>query len=784
LKSKQVMVTVSVERVFSFGVFVRLPDGTEGYIRQRELAWEKNIDPRQQVAVGDTFEAQVLPPDDQGSRGRRIELSRRAALESPWQKFFRLYRQGDVVQGRVSDVASFGVFVEILPGVDGLVPLKDLSALGVKKPDDLLWVGDVVEAVITHLGRQDKAGQVKVGLSIRDRIRQLERAATKAFLDQSPGDGVSIAEHLGVSAADIVRQMEGERKAGEESRIAIPQRVGHIMVVDADAAIRQPLVEWFHRQGYQAVGAGSAAAALEYLSQQTYGLLLIEVGLPSGEGVALIRRVHQMRSARQDPIVAVMGGVQDIEKQIAELERHPIAEVLMKPLDLFEVERLLNRIERGEPMDQPIGWPLDRAELEDVISEGFGRYVGLEHDSERKGMPLPQQLGTLLSHLVRTTEAEMGLLLRQDPISRAVSIVAQSGEADVSLNREALYSLKDSPLKDVIHEGRWVLEGVASKKAGRFRKLLDLLSFESCVGVPVGERGDYCHALFLFHRTPRVFSRYRVRDAWATAAQMAAAIERDKVTQHLHDQQKLLLLGQLTAGFGHEVSNKVSGVELELKNLQMGYQAHIMEATGLHSTDASRFQDLQRVLDNTLHTVTELKQTVGLFQQLTRSRSETVLNVNQVVERAARQLQPVARRNNVEIWTELAPELPRLVGDAIQLQQVILNLMLNAIQQMALQSKVGGTLEMTSFLTHGGVQPRITIRVKDQGPGIHKRLWEEIFSLGYSTRPGGSGLGLFVARSLTESLGGRLVVEQSVISIGTTFVVELPVATMERGNKE
>jgi signal transduction histidine kinase len=188
---------------------------------------------------------------------------------------------------------------------------------------------------------------------------------------------------------------------------------------------------------------------------------------------------------------------------------------------------------------------------------------------------------------------------------------------------------------------------------------------------------------------------------------------------------------------------------------------------------------LQRALDNTLHTVMGLKQTVGLFQQLIRSRPETGLDANQVVKQAVRQLEPIAYRNNVEIQTELASDLPRLAGDATQLQQVILNLMLNAIQQMALKSKAGGTLQVKTFTRSDGGR-RIAIQVKDEGPGIHRQLWEEIFALGYSTRPGGTGLGLFVARSLAESLGGRLIVEQSVIPIGTTFLLELPIVDEDR----
>jgi len=65
-------------------------------------------------------------------------------------------------------------------------------------------------------------------------------------------------------------------------------------------------------------------------------------------------------------------------------------------------------------------------------------------------------------------------------------------------------------------------------------------------------------------------------------------------------------------------------------------------------------------------------------------------------------------------------------------------------------------------------------RFKDNGLGIHRQLWERIYDLGFSTKEGGTGLGLYIAKGLVESLGGHIKVEESYILVGSTFLVELP----------
>jgi len=102
-----------------------------------------------------------------------------------------------------------------------------------------------------------------------------------------------------------------------------------------------------------------------------------------------------------------------------------------------------------------------------------------------------------------------------------------------------------------------------------------------------------------------------------------------------------------------------------------------------------------------------------------------------------------------------------------------LNLMLNAIQQMSNKPEGQRVLTVSTGYTQEDEGAWAAIRFSDSGPGIHRQLWDKIFALGFTTRAGGSGLGLYIVRSLVESMGGRIEVEKSLIPLGTTFVVRL-----------
>jgi signal transduction histidine kinase len=145
-----------------------------------------------------------------------------------------------------------------------------------------------------------------------------------------------------------------------------------------------------------------------------------------------------------------------------------------------------------------------------------------------------------------------------------------------------------------------------------------------------------------------------------------------------------------------------------------------------------------------------------------------VLDVNELVREMIVLLRSEATRYSLSIRTELAEDLPKVMADRVQLQQVFMNLMLNGIDAMK-ETARGGELTIKSEPDDGGV----LISVSDTGVGLPPEQADQIFRAFFTTKDNGTGMGLTITRSIIESHGGRLWVTDSSRQ-GATFQFTLP----------
>jgi signal transduction histidine kinase/predicted RNA-binding protein with RPS1 domain/DNA-binding response OmpR family regulator len=715
------LVNVTVERVLPFGVFVRLPDGSQGYIRRRELDLDADVDPSLVVRAGDVIAAKVIAP---GSAGKNLELSRRATLPNPWPEFARRVKKGEVVRGAVHAVRPEGVFVRVEAGIDGFVPLEELATWQVSKPEELLWAGDEVEAIVTQLDARNE----RLTLSIKARMEQRAQATR-------------IVEQLTAQAAErapTASQKELPPITAEER-----EQVGQVIVIDDDDRICKGLVERLKQRGYNAGAAQTLDEIQARIRSSERIVLLFDIHLSGGDGLDWMRRLNVNGD---NTVVCVMSSPEWLMERSEEIRAAKVWQAFEKPLHVDEIDRFLHRLARGEA--QPVWRALPRRKKEKTEPQALN--IAL------RDVAPSRRLQAALEKIIEMAHAEKGIVFVKDPTSQTFSIAAEAGA--LPFYQEALYDLKDSPVKDVMVENQPVFEGRATAHK-RFAKLLGLLDFESCIGAPIETMGEVRHALFLFHRQPDAFARVRPQYVELDVLWLRTLLEEQAVQARLRAISPLLLSGELALGLAHEVYNKTDGLELQLSNL-------------LSPTHSST--DLQTRLTDLYNSVIDLKTLAGSFQQLMAAKeTPTTFDVNEVVRRAAMLIHPLAGKESVKIDLRLTEDLPQVTGNSIALQQVFFNIMLNAVQQTARKPDKHRLLEISTSYQPDHTRP-LLIRFTDTGPGIHKQLWEKIFELGFSNR-GGSGLGLFIARSFIEMFEGEIKVEESVVPLGATFLVELPV---------
>lgn len=161
--------TGKVKSLTAYGAFVDI-GGVDGMVHITELSWKRIKHPSEVVKVGDTVDVFVKKVDFEK---KRISLGLKTEETNPWNIFMSKYAVDDVVDVTVVSLVSFGAFAEIVPGVDGLIHISQISDKKINTPADELKVGDVVKAKITEINTENQ----KVSLSIRALIAPVEEEA-------------------------------------------------------------------------------------------------------------------------------------------------------------------------------------------------------------------------------------------------------------------------------------------------------------------------------------------------------------------------------------------------------------------------------------------------------------------------------------------------------------------------------------------------------------------------------------------------------------------------------
>ncbi len=221
-----------ISNIVDFGAFVDL-DGIDGLIHISELSWSHVNHPSEILNIGDTVQVKVLDID----RDRqRISLGLKQTQEDPWQRIVDTYNVNDELAGKVTKVVTFGAFVEVLDGVEGLVHISELAGHHVESPREIVHPGDEIRVKILEIDSERR----RLSLSakrVEDQILPLSRpdapAASPAEPEAVADEQVVLEDSLDVAVGEDAGELAADQAAAEQASVE----------ASASEAVAEPIAE-------------------------------------------------------------------------------------------------------------------------------------------------------------------------------------------------------------------------------------------------------------------------------------------------------------------------------------------------------------------------------------------------------------------------------------------------------------------------------------------------------------------------------------------------------------
>jgi len=732
------VIAFTVVKHLPIGLKVQLRDGRTGIIRIRETSWRAEDRQRWQELYPLEWSSQAVLIDDY----ERLELSLRLAENDPWEHVPGRYKRGQVVKGIVTGVVTYGVFVEISTGVRGLLHTSQFPKEVGQGALEIFWPGDHVLAKVLHI--DVKLRRISLGL-----------ARPQPTIDH-PGEDSGYQKRKPSPLRPVEEppsHMSLERFLGSDS----PRH--HILVIEDDREQATAISTWLQKIEQRVDLAYCGRDGLALLEKEIPDIVLVDLGLPDMSGIEVIRQVHQCWPVTRCVLATDWARADEHSAELEDLQSLGVI-FLLKPLLPDDLVDMLLEIGGGEKQSS------DR-ELQLALREELST-------TDLTKRPLHKSIRILLEQCHRQLGFDAATLFALDTVQRTVQIIESHG--DGLINLRALPSLIYSPVRDVAEDrDQVVITELREKDRGRFQYLLEFYPLVACIGMPVPSGVAIRHALMLLDNHPRAISEGGMAYVEAVALVIGALLDRQTAQEKAILVQRTTLLGHLTRGLVHEINHRISGLYTRLGKLEDSLEKINRSISAGKDTETG-ISDASANLSSIRETIEAIVKTTRQLGNIAKRPKDEFLRLDELAQNALNLLKDTSDRAKVRVSIIPPEKLIVLRSQGTAIEQVLINVILNAIQQIEESHACKDGWVQICFEAHDSPESADISRIiiQDNGPGVHARQWEQIFEVGFSTREEGSGMGLYISRSLMESLGGRLYVAESYILGGTTFVLELP----------
>ncbi len=211
----------TVKTITNFGIFVDL-NGIDGFVHRSDLTWARANEPKDLVEKGQEIEAKVISKNEEE---KKIKLSVKALLPKPWDTFIEKYKENDIIEVKITNVLDFGAFAEILPGVEGLIHVSEISYERVESVAAVLKPGDVVKVKIIGINREKE----KISLSIKATLEAPERPQRRRKKENNYGGGDRSGGNRGGSQRRRQQQNKNTTVYEESANVTLGDAFGSLL---------------------------------------------------------------------------------------------------------------------------------------------------------------------------------------------------------------------------------------------------------------------------------------------------------------------------------------------------------------------------------------------------------------------------------------------------------------------------------------------------------------------------------------------------------------------------
>jgi signal transduction histidine kinase len=275
----------------------------------------------------------------------------------------------------------------------------------------------------------------------------------------------------------------------------------------------------------------------------------------------------------------------------------------------------------------------------------------------------------------------------------------------------------------------------------------------TCLFVPMLRNGELIGSMAIGRLRIEPFTEKEIELVADFAAEASIALEITRHERQLREQQmqlahtnRLVTMGELSASITHEVKQPIAAA-----------RNNVIAALNFLRRNPPDLQEVTEALAAAIKDADRVDAIVGRMRALMQKASPGLdrVDMNEALQEVIELTEGEALKNGVSVESQLAKGLPIIAGDRVQLQQVVLNLILNALQAMGAASEGPRQVMIT---TRQIELNDLYVGVKDTGPGLSPETLSRLFEPFYTTKPNGMGMGLTICRSIVEAHGGRLCV--------------------------